>query len=83
MPLSVASAAAELAVAMPTTKVGNPAVFAASTAAIAPGLASVVPASGQVGAPSVASRMNLGLASVSDCMYPVAPFAAFRVGVPL
>ena len=83
MPLSVASAAAEPVVAMPTTKVGNPAVFAAPTAVIAPGLASVTPASGQVGAPSVASRMNLGFVSVSVCRYPVAPLAALRVGVPL
>ena len=47
---------------MPTTNVGNPAVFAAVTAATAPGPSSslIWPLAGQFGWPSVASTMNFG-----------------------
>ena len=51
---------------MPTTNVGKPAVVAAVTAATAPGVSSlfVLPLAGQLGWPSVAITMNLGLVSV-------------------
>ena len=51
---------------MPTTNVGMPAVFAAVTAATAPGVSSlpILPVAGQFGWPSVASTMNFGLVSV-------------------
>ena len=67
MLLSVVSAGPVPPVAMPTTNVGKPAVRAASMALTAPAESSAPapPSPAQVGNPSVASRMNFGLMSVS------------------
>src|SRR5450755_2398998 len=82
--LSALVAAASVAVAIPTTKVGNPAVLAAATAFSAP-TASVMltfpPA--QLGSPSVARRRYFGLGSVSPCRYWTALFITAVVGVPI
>src|SRR5262245_6652934 len=93
MLLSVVSAGP--VVEMPTTNVLKPAFLAASSAGGAPAESSAwapiipppkvppAPLAGHVGNPSVASRMNLGLLSVSVPRYAAAPVSAARVGVPL
>ena len=85
--LSALVAAGSEVVAIPTTKVGNPAVLAAATAFSAP-TASLAPtlcrcSAAQLGSPSVASRRYFGFASVSPCMYWTALFITAVVGVPI
>src|SRR5580692_4898739 len=75
---------ASVDVAIPTTKVGNPAVLAADTAFSAPvaSFALTFPPA-QLGSPSVARRRYFGLGSVSPCRYWTALFITAVVGVPV